>query len=264
MRSAWTRSAWMRGFGVMLAIAAATAACDRHDAGDESTPTATEPPTLTTPSVALPVTPRSEVHPPTPLVTASSLDTSVSLSENVGGATRGAGPPATRPEVVSRSPSYEVAPVTERDLDVLAGGLVVPVSGVARSELRDSYTEARGAGGERAHEAIDIMAARGTPVLAATDGRLLKLFNSRPGGLMIYTTDASERFILFYGHLDGYAAGLTDGMRLTRGQVIGYVGTTGNAAPDAPHLHFGILRGNPAVSWSEGTPVNPYPLLAPK
>jgi murein DD-endopeptidase MepM/ murein hydrolase activator NlpD len=146
----------------------------------------------------------------------------------------------------------------------LAAGLVVPVSGVARSGLRDSYTEARGGGGERAHEAIDIMAARGTPVLAATGGRLLKLFNSRPGGLMIYTTDASERFILFYGHLDGYAAGLTDGMRLTRGQVIGYVGTTGNAQADAPHLHFGILRGNPAVSWSAGTPVNPYLLLAPK
>ncbi|MGH7446833.1 MAG: M23 family metallopeptidase [Longimicrobiales bacterium] len=154
--------------------------------------------------------------------------------------------------------------MTERDLAVLAAGLVVPVPGVARSELRDSYTEARGGGGERAHEAIDIMAARGTPVLAATDGRLLKLFNSRPGGLMIYTTDVSERFILFYGHLDGYAEGLTDGMRLRRGQVIGYVGTTGNAPPGAPHLHFGILRGNPAVSWSAGTPVNPYLLLAPK
>jgi murein DD-endopeptidase MepM/ murein hydrolase activator NlpD len=207
----------------------------------------------------------------------STADTSVSLSENVGGATRAAGPrenvggatraadpPATRPDAVSRSTSYEGAPVTERDLAELAAGLVVPVSGVARSGLRDSYTEARGGGGERAHEAIDIMAARGTPVLAATGGRLLKLFNSRPGGLMIYTTDASERFILFYGHLDGYAAGLTDGMRLTRGQVIGYVGTTGNAQADAPHLHFGILRGNPAVSWSAGTPVNPYLLLAPK
>jgi murein DD-endopeptidase MepM/ murein hydrolase activator NlpD len=262
---------------VTIAWAAASAGCDGQDAGDDAGRTSTEPPTLSQPSVALPVTPGSEVHPPTPTVTVSTADTSVSLRENVGGATRvagprenvggatrAAGPPATRPDAFSRSTSYEGAPVTERDLAALAAGLVVPVTGVARSALRDSYTEARGAGGERAHEAIDIMAARGTPVLAATDGRLLKLFNSRPGGLMIYTTDASERFILFYGHLDGYAAGLTDGMRLTRGQVIGYVGTTGNAAPDAPHLHFGILRGNPAVSWSEGTPVNPYPLLAPK
>jgi murein DD-endopeptidase MepM/ murein hydrolase activator NlpD len=156
----------------------------------------------------------------------STADTSVSLSENVGGATRAAGPrenvggatraadpPATRPDAVSRSTSYEGAPVTERDLAELAAGLVVPVSGVARSGLRDSYTEARGGGGERAHEAIDIMAARGTPVLAATGGRLLKLFNSRPGGLMIYTTDASERFILFYGHLDGYAACGSRGVR---------------------------------------------------
>lgn len=249
---------------VMVAWAAATAGCNRENAGEDVGRTSTEPPTLSTPSVALPVTPGSEVHPPAPTVTMSAVDSSASLRENVGGATRAAGPPAMRPDVVSRSTSHEGAPATERDLEVLAAGLVVPVSGVARSQLRDSYTEARGAGGERAHEAIDIMAARGTPVLAATDGRLLKLFNSRPGGLMIYTTDASERFILFYGHLDGYAAGLTDGMRLTRGQVIGYVGTTGNAAPDAPHLHFGILRGNPAMSWSAGTPVNPYPLLAPK
>jgi len=251
---------------VTIAWAAAIAGCGGQDAGDDAGRTSTEPPTLSQPSVALPVTPGSEVHAPTPTVIASTADTSVSLRENVGGATRAtrtAGPPATRPEVVSPSTSYDGAPVTEGDLAVLAAGLVVPVSGVARSELRDSYTEARGAGGERAHEAVDIMAARGTPVLAATDGRLLKLFNSRPGGLMIYTTDASERFILFYGHLDGYAEGLTDGMRLTRGQVIGYVGTTGNAPPGAPHLHFGILRGNPAVSWSEGTPVNPYLLLAP-
>jgi murein DD-endopeptidase MepM/ murein hydrolase activator NlpD len=127
-----------------------------------------------------------------------------------------------------------------------------------RSELRDTYEAARG---ERVHEAIDILAARGTPVLSAADGRLLKLFSSRPGGLMVYAADPSDRFILLYGHLDAYAAGLTEGMRLQRGQVIGYVGTTGNAPPDTPHLHFGILRGAPAVAWWEGSPVNPYPLL---
>lgn len=148
---------------------------------------------------------------------------------------------------------------TYEELVELGASLVVPVQGVARSELRDSYDEARGAS---LHEALDILAPRGTPVLSAADGRVLRLFDSTPGGLMVYATDPSERFILFYGHLDAYAAGLSDGMPLERGQVIGYVGTTGNAPEGTPHLHFGILRGNPSVSWSVGVPVNPYPLLA--
>jgi peptidoglycan LD-endopeptidase LytH len=147
---------------------------------------------------------------------------------------------------------------TAAELDALAAELDVPVAGVPRSALRDSYHEARG---DRVHAALDILAPRGTPVVAATDGRLLKLFDSRAGGLMVYTTDASERFILFYGHLDSYAEGLREGMELVRGQVIGYVGTTGNAPPDTPHLHFGVLRGSPRASWSSGAPVNPYTLL---
>lgn len=144
------------------------------------------------------------------------------------------------------------------DLTVLGAAMDVPVQGVARKQLRDTYTEKRGA---RVHEAIDIPAPRGTPVLSATDGRLLKLFNSKPGGLMVYATDKTERFILLYGHLDRYANGLTNGMTLKRGQVIGYVGTTGNAPPGTPHLHFGVLRGQPALSWSKGDPVNPYLLM---
>jgi murein DD-endopeptidase MepM/ murein hydrolase activator NlpD len=147
---------------------------------------------------------------------------------------------------------------TPEELAQLSAGLVVPVQGVMRSELRDSYDEARGA---RVHEALDIIVARGTPVLSAADGRVLKLFNSVPGGLMVYAADPSERFILLYGHLDAFAPGLTDGMPLQRGQVIGYVGTTGNAPAGTPHLHFGIMRGNPSVSWWEGMPVNPYPLF---
>jgi peptidoglycan LD-endopeptidase LytH len=137
--------------------------------------------------------------------------------------------------------------------------LDVPVSGVIRSQLRDTYDERRGE--DRTHEALDILAPRGTPVLSATDGRLLKLFDSKPGGLMVYAADASGRFILLYGHLDGYADGLREGMPVVRGQLLGYVGTTGNAAADTPHLHFGILRGQPDVSWWEGEAVNPYPLL---
>jgi murein DD-endopeptidase MepM/ murein hydrolase activator NlpD len=116
--------------------------------------------------------------------------------------------------------------------------------------------------GDRLHAAMDILVPTGTPVLSASDGRVLKIHDSKPGGLMIYATDISERFILLYGHLDGYANGLRDGMPLVRGQVIGYVGTTGNAPPGTPHLHFEILRGQPAVAWWEGVPVNPYLLLA--
>lgn len=149
---------------------------------------------------------------------------------------------------------------TPLELAALSATLVVPVQGILRSQLRDTYSERRG---DHAHEALDILAARGTPILSATDGRLLRLFDSKAGGLMVYATDASERFILLYGHVDRYAEGLTDGMRLDRGQVIGYVGTTGNAAAGTPHLHFGILRGDPAVSWARGAPVNPYPLLVP-
>jgi peptidoglycan LD-endopeptidase LytH len=166
-------------------------------------------------------------------------------------------PDVVDPDVVAPGPAPAAGP---DELNALGAVLIVPVAGVERSELRDTFTQGRG-DGERAHEAIDILAPRGTPVLSATDGRLLRLFDSEAGGLMVYATDASERFILLYGHLDGYASGLYDGMPLVRGQVIGYVGTTGNAPPESPHLHFGILRGDPAVSWWEGVAVNPYPLL---
>jgi murein DD-endopeptidase MepM/ murein hydrolase activator NlpD len=166
----------------------------------------------------------------------------------------------TPPDAAWRAGSDGVAAAAPDELAALRAGLIVPVAGVERADLHDTFNEARG---ERVHEALDILAPRGTAVVAATDGRLLKLFNSKPGGLMVYATDASERFILFYGHLDSFAAGLREGARLERGQVVGYVGTTGNAPPDTPHLHFGILRGNPRASWSEGTPVNPYPLLVP-
>jgi murein DD-endopeptidase MepM/ murein hydrolase activator NlpD len=145
------------------------------------------------------------------------------------------------------------------DLATLRRGLVVPVEGVPRSELRDSYAEARG---DRVHEAMDVLAPRGTPVLSAADGRVVRLFDSEPGGLMVYASDPSGKFILLYGHLDRYADGLADGAPLARGQVIGYVGTTGNAGA-TPHLHFEIQRGDAAVSWWEGVPVNPYPLFVP-
>jgi murein DD-endopeptidase MepM/ murein hydrolase activator NlpD len=142
------------------------------------------------------------------------------------------------------------------------GALLLPVQGVEPSALHDTYSEQRG-GGNRTHEALDILAPRGTPVLSATGGRVLKLFDSKAGGKMVYAADSSERFILMYAHLDAYAPGLADGQPLKRGQVIGVVGTTGNAPPNVPHLHFAIARSNDVKVWWKGAPVNPYPLLTP-
>jgi peptidoglycan LD-endopeptidase LytH len=137
--------------------------------------------------------------------------------------------------------------------------LLIPVQGVARANLRNNFDEGRF--GHR-HEALDIMAPRGTPVLATDDGRVTKLFRSVAGGLTIYQFDPGEKFAYYYAHLDRYAEGLRDGTPVKRGQVIGYVGTTGNATPGAPHLHFTIFRLGPGKQWWKGAAVNPYPFLA--
>ena len=135
--------------------------------------------------------------------------------------------------------------------------LRIPVSSVEASDLQDTYLQARG-GGTRAHEALDIPASRGTPVLAVEDGRIAKLFLSKPGGLTIYHFDDASEFAYYYAHLDGYADGLREGMWVRKGQLIGYVGSTGNAAPEAPHLHFAIFRLGPERQWWRGTPINPF------
>ena len=140
-----------------------------------------------------------------------------------------------------------------------AGGLIVPVSGIAPAQLSNTFDDARGQG--RVHEALDIMAPRGTPVVAVADGTVEKLFASDRGGLTIYQFEPSGRYAYYYAHLDRYAAGLAEGDRLRQGQVIGYVGSTGNASDDAPHLHFGIFALGPEKRWWEGTAINPYPLL---
>jgi murein DD-endopeptidase MepM/ murein hydrolase activator NlpD len=149
---------------------------------------------------------------------------------------------------------------TSLELQQLRAVLDVPVQGVPRSALRDNYTEPRAG---HTHEAEDIIAPRGTPVLSATDGRVTKLHESVAGGHMIYAGDASDRWILMYGHLERYADGVKEGMPLKRGQLIGYVGTSGNAPIATPHLHFAVARGTPSVKWWKGTPVNPYLLLKP-
>jgi murein DD-endopeptidase MepM/ murein hydrolase activator NlpD len=126
--------------------------------------------------------------------------------------------------------------------------------------MYDTFNDARG-GGERTHEATDIMAPRGTPVHAVDNGLIKKLFVSDQGGNTIYQFDTPETYTFYYAHLDRYADGLKEGMLVKRGDVIGYVGSTGNAAPDAPHLHFAIFELGPEKNWWQGKPVNPYPIL---
>jgi murein DD-endopeptidase MepM/ murein hydrolase activator NlpD len=138
--------------------------------------------------------------------------------------------------------------------------LKIPVEGADDDDLRDTFADARGSG--RAHEALDIMAPRHTKVLAADDGVIAKLFNSHGGGgITIYQFDPTETFSYYYAHLDRYASNLKEGQRVRRGDVIGYVGSTGNASPDAPHLHFAIFRLTLERQWWKGEPVNPYPVL---
>lgn len=149
-------------------------------------------------------------------------------------------------------------PLLQTDIDRLRmRGLLLPVRGLDPGSLRDTFSDDRGS---RRHQAIDIMAPRGTPVLAADDGRVEKLFTSKPGGLTVYLFDAGSEYCYYYAHLDSYAAGLAPGKTLRRGDVIGYVGSTGNASPTAPHLHFTIFRLGPERRWWEGTAINPYPL----
>jgi peptidoglycan LD-endopeptidase LytH len=143
-------------------------------------------------------------------------------------------------------------------------GLAIPVVGVKQAELVDTYTQAR-AGGARRHDAIDIMAPTGRPVVAAAPGRVEKLFFSQGGGgTSAYLRSDDGRWIYYYAHLSAYAPGLREGQRLRRGAPVGYVGASGNANPAGPHLHFAINRMEPGEKWWQGTAINPYPLLAAK
>lgn len=141
------------------------------------------------------------------------------------------------------------------------GGLAIPVAGVKAEELQDTYTQSRG-GGTRVHNAIDIMAPMGTPVVAAAPGTVEKLFFSRGGGgITAYVRSPDRQWIYYYAHLDAYAPGLREGQQVRQGDPIGTVGVSGNANPAGPHLHFAVHRMAEGEDWHEGTAVNPYPLL---
>ena len=134
--------------------------------------------------------------------------------------------------------------------------LLLPVEGVAVEALHDDFADPRG---ERLHHAIDILAPRETPVRAVENGRIRRLYLSNGGGgIAVYQLDPTESFAYYYAHLSRYAEGLREGDVVTRGQVIGYVGTTGNAPPDTPHLHFAISLLDADKRWWGGTPLNPF------
>ena len=131
----------------------------------------------------------------------------------------------------------------------------IPVRGLEADALVSSFTDARGS--SRRHEAIDILAPRGTDVLAVEDGKVAKMFTSDAGGLTLYQFDPSETFVYYYAHLDSYAPGLKEGSVLRKGDVVGFVGTTGNAPKNTPHLHFAISKLDPDKRWSGGTALDP-------
>ena len=152
-------------------------------------------------------------------------------------------------------------PGTELDgaIDVLRRrGLRVPIEGADVEALKGAFTERRTGEGGHAHDAVDILAPRNTPIRAIEGGTIAKLFDSRAGGHTIYQLDPTERFAYYYAHLDRYADGLHDGQRVSPGEVIGYVGTTGNAPPGTPHLHFAIFELGPEKRWWKGEPLDPY------
>jgi murein DD-endopeptidase MepM/ murein hydrolase activator NlpD len=166
---------------------------------------------------------------------------------------------ASAPRSAGASPSTRSTTKSTSGSEASSGSLLVPVQGVPRSKLVDTYTQARARG--RPHNAIDIAAPRGTPVVAVTGGRVLKLFKSVQGGTALYQLDPDGRTIYYYAHLDRFAPAMREGKTLRRGEVLGYVGNTGNSGVGNYHLHFGIsITSDPKQYWG-GRDINPYPRL---
>ena len=178
--------------------------------------------------------------------------------------TAGAGKVTAAGDIAVVDPASGPPVAIAEGVEVGPAGLAIPVAGVQARQLSDTYTQAR-AGGARVHDAIDIMADEGAPVIAATDGTVEKLFFSPGGGgITAYIRSPDRRWTYYYAHLQGYAPGLAEGQNVKRGQLIGRVGHTGNASPGGPHLHFAINQMRSGEKWHQGTPINPYPLLAGK
>jgi murein DD-endopeptidase MepM/ murein hydrolase activator NlpD len=170
------------------------------------------------------------------------------------------GPAPTTGATPAPTPANPVLSAVPTSAGELAGRhFEIPVEGVRPEQLVRSFEERRS--GTRAHEAIDILAPRNTPVKAVEDGAIARLFYSKAGGNTIYQFDPTERFCYYYAHLERYADGLREGDRVRKGQVLGYVGTSGNAPKETPHMHFAVFRLTAEKHWWEGTPLDPYDIL---
>jgi murein DD-endopeptidase MepM/ murein hydrolase activator NlpD len=167
----------------------------------------------------------------------------------------------TEADLPIRPAASEVPAIAKVDgvTSTAAVKLMIPVEGIKPSDISDNFNQPRGT--DRTHEALDIMAPKGTKVYATADGKVAKLFNSKQGGLTVYQFDPTETYAYYYAHLDRYADGIKEGDVLKRGDLVGYVGVTGNSDPNGPHLHFAVFELTPEKQWWKGTPVNPYPLM---
>jgi peptidoglycan LD-endopeptidase LytH len=189
------------------------------------------------------------------------VDTPVHVEGTRGSSSKPSPAPATAtaPAAGVVVPPSSTAPPTASLDELRRRALAIPVEGIKRDQLVDSFSDERS--GARVHEALDILAPRNTPVKAVEDGTIARLFFSKAGGITIYQFDPSEQFCYYYAHLERYADGLQEGENVKRGQVLGYVGTSGNAPKDTPHLHFAVFRLTSAKHWWEGSPIDPYSIL---
>jgi len=237
----------------LLALAGSLAACEIERRADGDAIVRLAPPDSTLPCGAFDVPPEDAAS---RVLFAARRD-----SARLFVARRAAPPDSAAPNPNEANPpevEVEGAPPAPEALEP-PGGLAVPVADVEPDELVDTYTAARGQG--RVHNAIDIMAPRGRPVLAAAPGTVLRLFESERGGLTIYQLDPDGETVYYYAHLDAYAAGLAMGDEVARGDTIGTVGDSGNAAPGNTHLHFAMWTVTDSTQFWDGEPINPYPIL---
>lgn len=233
------QSAAPRRWRTALAAGAVLTLCAGLVIGLWFKPAATTQPVVVNPPAVAPVASQ-----PTPVVAVADAVSAPSPAS-----------PALAPN--TSQPVIPADPSDPSNLSQLRGrNLTLPVTGIGAAQLNDTYTQARAAGAP--HEALDIMAPNGTQVLAIEDGRIAKLFLSKPGGITLYQFDPGVEYAYYYAHLDRYADGITEGVSVRKGQVIAYVGSTGNALPEAPHLHFAIFRLGPERQWWRGTPINPF------
>lgn len=165
----------------------------------------------------------------------------------------------TEGEPAGTSGAVAMGPPPDSPSELEDRELEMPVEGVTPEQLTRSFHDSRGT--TRRHEAIDILAPRNTPVRAVEDGTIARLFHSKAGGITIYQFDPTGRYCYYYAHLERYADGLREGQAVRKRQVLGYVGTTGNAPKDTPHLHFAVFRLTGDKRWWEGTPIDPYDIL---